>query len=104
MLHLAKGGDNGTFRWWFDNVTTRNVPFDVIGASFYGYWHGSLAQLQFNLNDVAAHYGKDVVVVETAYPFTLGDKDDWENIIDLQSELVTGYPATPDGQAVDSAT
>ena len=49
MLHLAEGGDNGTFRWWFDNVTTRGVPFDVIGASFYGYWHGSLAQLQFNL-------------------------------------------------------
>ena len=98
MLHLAEGGDNGTFRWWFDNVTTRNVPFDVIGASFYGYWHGSLAQLQFNLNDVAAHYGKDVVVVETAYPFTLADKDGWENIIDLASELVAGYPATPEGQ------
>jgi arabinogalactan endo-1,4-beta-galactosidase len=98
MLHLAEGGSNGTFRWWFDNVTTRNVPFDVIGASFYGYWHGTLAQLQFNLNDVATHYGKDIAVVETAYPFTLADKDGWENIIDLESELVAGYPATPDGQ------
>jgi arabinogalactan endo-1,4-beta-galactosidase len=98
MLHLAEGGSNGTFRWWFDNVTTRNVPFDVIGASFYGYWHGSLAQLQFNLNDVAAHYGKDVVVVETAYPFTLADKDGWANIIDLPGELVAGYPASPKGQ------
>ena len=97
MLHLAEGGDNGTFRWWFDNVTTRNVPFDVIGASFYGYWHGTLAQLQFNLNDVATHYGKDVVVAETAYPFTLGDKDNWENIINLESELIPGYPATPGG-------
>ena len=72
MLHLAEGGNNGTFRWWFDNVTTRGVPFDVIGASYYGYWHGSLAELQSNLNDVAARYGKDVVVAETAYPFTLG--------------------------------
>ncbi len=44
MLHLAEGGSNGTFRWWFDNVTSRNVPFDVIGASYYGYWHGSLAR------------------------------------------------------------
>jgi arabinogalactan endo-1,4-beta-galactosidase len=98
MLHLAEGGSNGTFRWWFDNVTTRNVPFDVIGASFYGYWHGSLAQLQFNLNDVATHYGKDVVVAETAYPFTLTDKDGWENVINLDSELVGGYSASPEGQ------
>ena len=60
------------------------MPFDVIGASFYGYWHGTLAQLQFNLNDVAAHYGKDIIVAETAYPFTLGDKDNWENIINLE--------------------
>jgi arabinogalactan endo-1,4-beta-galactosidase len=99
MLHLAEGGNNGTFRWWFDNVTTRGVPFDVIGASFYGYWHGTLAQLQFNLNDVAARYGKDVVVAETAYPFTLADKDGWENIINLESELIPGYSPTPTGQA-----
>lgn len=99
MLHLAEGGNNGTFRWWFDNVTTRNVPFDVIGASFYGYWHGTLAQLQQNLRDVSARYGKDVIVAETAYPFTLADEDGWENAIDLESELVPGYPATPAGQA-----
>jgi arabinogalactan endo-1,4-beta-galactosidase len=99
MLHLAEGGSNGTFTWWFGNITTRNVPFDVIGASFYGYWHGSLAQLQFNLNDVAARYDKDIVVAETAYPFTLADDDGWENIIDTPGELVAGYPATPAGQA-----
>ena len=99
MLHLAEGGDNGTFRWWFDNVTTRGVPFDVIGASFYGYWHGTFAELQANLDDVTAHYGKDVAVVETAYPFTLAGEDHEGQIIDLESELVPGYPATPAGQA-----
>ena len=101
MLHLANGGDNGLYRWWFDNITSRGVQFDVIGASYYGYWHGSLGALQFNLNDVSAHYDKDVVVVETAYPFTLADEDGWENIIDLPSELVPGYPATPEGQAAN---
>jgi len=99
MLHLAEGGDNGTFRWWFDNVTTRSVPFNVIGASFYGYWHGTLAELQGNLRDVSERYGKDVIVAETAYPFTLADEDEWENAIDLESELIPGYPATPAGQA-----
>jgi arabinogalactan endo-1,4-beta-galactosidase len=99
MLHLANGGDNGLYRWWFDNITSRGVQFDVIGVSYYSYWHGSLASLQYNLNDITARYDKDVVVVETAYPFTLADDDGWENIIDLESELTAGYPATPAGQA-----
>jgi arabinogalactan endo-1,4-beta-galactosidase len=99
MLHLANGGDNGLYRWWFDNITARSVPFDVIGFSYYSYWHGSLADLQYNLNDISAYYDKDVIVVETAYPFTLADDDGWENIIDLESELTAGYPATPEGQS-----
>ncbi|HET9930970.1 MAG TPA: glycosyl hydrolase 53 family protein [Polyangiaceae bacterium] len=99
MLHLANGGDNGLYRWWFDNITSRGVPFDVIGASYYSYWHGSLGGLQFNLNDVSARYGKDIVVVETGYPFTLADEDGWPNLIGTNDQLVSGYPATPEGQA-----
>lgn len=99
MLHLANGGDNGAFRWWFDNVTAQGVQFDVIGASYYPYWHGSLGALQWNLNDVAARYGKEVMVVETGYPFTLGFNDSQANLIGLESQLVSGYPATPTGQA-----
>jgi arabinogalactan endo-1,4-beta-galactosidase len=101
MLHLANGGDNGGFRWWFDNITAQGVPFDIIGASYYGYWHGSLGDLQWNLNDVSARYGKDVVVVETAYPFTLADVDGFPNLIGWPSQLVAGYPATPAGQAAN---
>jgi arabinogalactan endo-1,4-beta-galactosidase len=99
MLHLANGGDNGLYRWWFDNITSRGVQFDVIGFSYYSYWHGSLADLQFNLNDISAHYDKDVVVVETAYPFVLADDDGWPNIIGDPGQLTAGYPATPEGQA-----
>ena len=43
MLHIAEGGDNDLARWWFDNITRRDVPFDVIGISYYPFWHGSLA-------------------------------------------------------------
>jgi arabinogalactan endo-1,4-beta-galactosidase len=98
-LHLANGGDNGLYRWWFDNITQRGVEFDIIAASFYNYWHGGLGDLQSNLNDVAARYDKDVMVVETAYPFTLEGDDDHPNIIGLPEQLVAGYPATPEGQA-----
>ncbi|GAB2617647.1 glycosyl hydrolase 53 family protein [Streptomyces capparidis] len=98
-LHLAEGGDNAATRWWFDQAVQRNVPFDVIGLSFYGFWHGTLSELQANLDDVAARYGKDVFVAETAYVHRLDSEDGTENIINLNSELIPGYPATPAGQA-----
>jgi arabinogalactan endo-1,4-beta-galactosidase len=101
MLHLANGGDNGGSRWWFDNITALGVPFDVIGLSYYGYWHGSLGDLQYNLGDISARYNKDVVVVETAYPFTLNDADGFPNSIGWPSQLVDGYPATTAGQAAN---
>lgn len=97
MLHIAEGGDNDLARWWFDSITRREVPFDVIGISYYPFWHGSLAELQHNLNDITARYDKDVIVVETAYAFTDQDKDNYPNIVD-NNLAVKGYPLTPEGQ------
>lgn len=97
MLHIAEGGDNDLARWWFDNITRRNVPFDVIGISYYPYWHGSLGELQYNLNDISARYDRDVIVVETAYAFTDQDADNYPNIA-TQELINPHYPLTPDGQ------
>ncbi|MFJ3670801.1 glycosyl hydrolase 53 family protein [Streptomyces sp. NPDC090106] len=97
-LHLAKGGDLTGTRWWFDNAVSAGVTFDVIGLSYYGYWHGSLADFQTTLDDAASRYARPVFVAETAYPFRLDSDDSFENIIDLDSELVSGYPATTAGQ------
>jgi len=99
MLHIANGGDNAGTRWWFDNAVANGVPFDVIGLSHYVYWHGTLAALQANLNDVAARYGKPVVVAETAYGFTLAERDAQPNIFNTSLQQAGGYPATPQGQA-----
>ncbi|MFZ2095934.1 MAG: arabinogalactan endo-1,4-beta-galactosidase [Anaerolineales bacterium] len=97
MLHLDNGGKNELYRWWFDHVIDQGVPFDLIGTSYYPYWHGTLADLQNNLDDIAQHYCKDIVVVETAYAFTPEDNDHCENIIRFQE--CPGYPFTPEGQA-----
>ncbi len=42
----------------------RGVPFDVIGLSYYPRWHNTLAELGYNLDDLARRYNKDVIVVE----------------------------------------
>jgi arabinogalactan endo-1,4-beta-galactosidase len=39
-----------------------------------------------------------VVIAETAYPFTLLWNDDTNNVVGETSQLVPGYPATPEGQ------
>ncbi|ADI15152.1 glycoside hydrolase family 53 protein [Truepera radiovictrix] len=100
MLHLADGADNGLYRWWFDEITRRGITdFDIIGLSFYPYWHGTLQGLSHNLADISARYDKDVIVVETAYAFTLADGDGHPNIFGAAQAQAGGYPATVAGQA-----
>jgi arabinogalactan endo-1,4-beta-galactosidase len=82
-------------------VLARHVQFDVIGLSHYTYWHGSLAELQSNLNDLAARYQKDIVIAETAYPFTLAEDDAQKNVVSSPEQLTPGYPATETGQAAN---
>jgi arabinogalactan endo-1,4-beta-galactosidase len=101
MVHIDRGGDNGGSTWFFDHVLAAGVEFDVIGESYYPFWHGSLDALQANLNDLAVRYGKDIVVVETAYPWTTGNGDDLANSFSDPSTLPDGdrFPPTPAGQA-----
>ena len=85
MIHLDRGGDWPGTRWFFDNLRLQQVEFDLIGESYYPFWHGSLDALRNCLTNAAARYGKPVVVAETAFP--------WSN-----STNVVGLPATPEGQ------
>ena len=64
MMHIALGGQNEESRFFLDNMIIRGVPFDVIGLSYYPKWHNTLADLDYNLNDLARRYDKDVIVVE----------------------------------------
>lgn len=98
-LHLDDGGNNGLYRWWFDEITRRDVPFDVIGVSYYPYWHGTIEQLKRNLADISRRYDKDVAVFETAYAFTLADADGHPNIFGPQQARTAGYPVSVEGQA-----
>ena len=75
VLHLENSGNNVIWRQWLDAVTARGVEFDIIGASYYPFWHGSMAGLGANLEDVSQRYGKDVAVVETSYAFTTETPD-----------------------------
>jgi arabinogalactan endo-1,4-beta-galactosidase len=98
MLHIDRGGDNAGSRWFFDKMNSYQVPYDNIGLSFYPWWHGTLTQLSQNLNDLATRYGKNIIVAETAYPWTLQWYDNINNIVGNSSQLHDGYPSTVEGQ------
>jgi len=98
MIHVDDGGNNDTCRWFFDNLFAQDVDFDIIGLSFYPWWHGYLTELEYNINDLALRYEKDIIVVETAYPWTLDWSDNTHNIIGDSTQLLDGYPATVEGQ------
>lgn len=99
MLHLAEGTKNDTFIWWFDEITKRKVPFDIIGLSYYIYWNGPMNALQYNMDDISKRYDKDLIVVEAAYGYTTANCDNAENNFTSKEADDAGYPATVQGQA-----
>lgn len=64
MMHVALGGQNKEAIFWFDNMIARGVRFDIIGLSYYPRWHGTLQDLEYNLNDLLERYNKPLNVVE----------------------------------------
>ncbi len=93
MVHYSRGGDAGGTRWFFDHVASAGVPFDVIGLSYYPFWHGSLGAARSNLQATAVRYDRDVMVVETTYPWRAGG---WES---MASGGNLAWPVSPQGQA-----
>ena len=98
VLHVDRGGDNAGARRVCDALIAREAPFEVIGLSFYPWWHGGLEAFEANVDDLVERYDRDVLLVETAYPWTLGWFDDTHNPVGRTDHLLPGYPATPEGQ------
>lgn len=97
MLHIAQPEN---VEPWFEAATKAGVTdYDLIGISYYRKWSTrSLSELGLTINRMRIRYPQaQVVVVETAYPFTTASKDSMPNLLGADT-LIAGYPATPEGQ------
>jgi arabinogalactan endo-1,4-beta-galactosidase len=96
MLHIAQP-ENAL--WWFKDATANDIiDFDWIGLSYYPIWSSfKLENLETPLKTLINTYSKKLMIVETAYPFTLNNVDSANNILDSNA-LVMGYPASQQGQ------
>jgi arabinogalactan endo-1,4-beta-galactosidase len=96
MLHIAQP-ENAI--WWFEQATQNGVTdYDWIGLSYYPIWSTyKLNNVGVAFSSLINTYNKRLMVVETAYPFTLTNADSANNILN-DSALIGGYPATQEGQ------
>ncbi|WP_343795879.1 glycoside hydrolase family 53 protein [Gaetbulibacter jejuensis] len=96
MLHIAQP-ENGL--WWFEQATNAGVSdYDWIGLSYYPIWSDyNLSNVGSALSTLINTYNKRLMIVETAYPFTMVNADSANNILGNDA-LVSSYPATQQGQ------
>lgn len=95
MLHLDQGGRYFYLKEWFDKAFENGLhDFDYIGLSFYPFWHGTFMDLKASMEQLFERYQKPLMVVETAHPFRFCEN----GFVDEQQILLSGYPATPEGQ------
>jgi arabinogalactan endo-1,4-beta-galactosidase len=88
MMHIDKGGSIPVTKYFFDKCQEHGIEFDVIGQSFYPWWHGSLDELRDNMAFMAERYQKDIYLVEVAYNWRTAEYDDEPG----------PFPETPEGQ------
>jgi arabinogalactan endo-1,4-beta-galactosidase len=88
VIHIDKGGDKVATKKFLDRLNTYGLSYDVIGQSYYPWWHGSLNDLRENLIFMAREYQKDIIVAEAAYNWTPGN----------YRNRPGPFPETPEGQ------
>ena len=107
MIHLDNGGNNALYREWFDHFMEKCEDFEIIGLSYYPFWHGTLDDLSNNMNDIAVRYGKELMLAEVSMGYTMEDYAAYEKLapherkgMATKPELVEKieYPMTKEGQ------
>ena len=85
IVHLDRGADWDATKWFFDNLQKQNVPFEIVGESYYPFFQGPWTNVPTCLNQAAQLYGKPVMIVETDFPY-------------IKSKGYYGIPGTTSGQ------
>jgi arabinogalactan endo-1,4-beta-galactosidase len=96
LLHVAQ--PENALGWFAEAEARGVVDFDAIGLSYYPQWSvlGPSAAGAV-VGRLKARFGKDVMIVETAYPWTRDTAGD--SAANILTESLRGYPVSPAGQA-----
>jgi arabinogalactan endo-1,4-beta-galactosidase len=88
LVQTERPGNIEVTRNFYDNIIQRGVEFDIIGLSYYPWWHGSLLEVRDCLAFIAERYKKDIILVEVAYNWRPAE----------YRKMPPPFPETPEGQ------
>ena len=95
MIHLDQGGRYFYLKEWFEKSFQEGLKdFDLIGLSYYPFWHGTYTDLKETMERLIQDYHKPVMIVETAHAWRKCE----DGFIDEIQEKIAGFPANPHGQ------
>lgn len=96
-VHFTNPENNQAIDKILDKLDKNNVEYDVFALSYYPFWHGTLENLTDTLKKVHDKYGKETVVAETSYVYTLEDGDGTANSCG-EKDITKEYSATVQSQ------
>lgn len=95
MIHLDQGGRYFYISEWFTKAIANGLmDFDLIGLSYYPFWHGNFTDLRETLLRLTREYNKPIMIVETAHAWRRSKN----GFIDEAQERIAGVSASKEGQ------
>jgi len=95
VIHLDQGGRYHYLEEWFDAAIEHGVTdFDVIGLSYYPFWHGTFFDIKNSMEKLVERYHKPIMLTEIAHAHRRSNG----SLFGEQQELNAGFPANPVAQ------
>ncbi len=70
ILHTERVAQVDVLKNFYDKMKQLDVDYDIIGLSYYPYFHGDLNVLDKALSNLQSHYPeKSIMIVETGYSY-----------------------------------
>jgi arabinogalactan endo-1,4-beta-galactosidase len=100
QLHIDRGGDNAAATDFVSHMIAASVNFDVIGLSYYPWYHGPMSAMKANLTALIERFHKYVMIAEDQFPYDpIGGYGQYDPADANYPDTLPGYLVTPAGQA-----
>lgn len=92
IIHTERVANSGVLKAFYDRMKSYDVDYDIIGLSYYPYYHGTINTLNSALNDLETRFPeKKIMLVEVGY------YHDWQPS-NVSYDLSSQYPINGEGQ------
>ena len=94
ILHTERIANTGALTNFYQQMLSANVDYDIIGTSYYSYYHGNLNTLSASLTQLENQFpDKQIMIVEAGYFYN------WQPTISAPGvDLSSTYPISEAGQ------